>query len=287
MSSLLERAVETIETLWGILDDIDTAGDIVKGDNEAYRANVEKLQRSRFDKTQISTDGYTLGGIVSELKAALSQQEAVVPSDCADKYIPVSREAVDWLKEKFPALCVKSGMCEQIGGRLYTKTISSTHPQPQKVESKVPRDEEGFARTGNVEADSIINRLLSPDPDFDDCTAAAAYIYKLLSELKGPGEFATWKDAAIAERMKKNPMPQSVEEFIKSKGFEVSHTSGVLITAPDFLDFMAGKALVPVEPTDWILEAIRKYSAARYHPQNEYWRAEHIWKSIIKAAKGE
>jgi len=70
MSSLLERAVETIETLWGILDDIDTAGDIAKGDNEVYRAKVEKLQRSRFDKTKISTDGYVLGGIVLEIKAA-------------------------------------------------------------------------------------------------------------------------------------------------------------------------------------------------------------------------
>jgi hypothetical protein len=34
--------------------------------------------------------------------------------------VPVS--AVDWLKKHYPALCAKSGLCESVGGRLYTKT---------------------------------------------------------------------------------------------------------------------------------------------------------------------
>lgn len=54
--------------------------------------------------------------------------------------------------------------------------------------------------TGNAEADQIINRLSSSDPEFDDCIDAVAFIRKLVAEHKGPEGFATWKDAALDER---------------------------------------------------------------------------------------
>lgn len=54
--------------------------------------------------------------------------------------------------------------------------------------------------TGNAEADRIIDRLMSSDPDFDDCFDAAVFIRRIVIEHKGPDGFATWKDAAIAER---------------------------------------------------------------------------------------
>lgn len=44
--------------LWGLLDDIDTAGDLAKGDDKLYRALVERYQRQRF--LVGSTDGYTV-----------------------------------------------------------------------------------------------------------------------------------------------------------------------------------------------------------------------------------
>jgi hypothetical protein len=56
--------------------------------------------------------------------------------------------------------------------------------------------------TGNAEADRIINRLSSSDPDFDDCIDAVAFIRKLVAENKGPEGFATWKDAALNERLR-------------------------------------------------------------------------------------
>jgi hypothetical protein len=59
------------------------------------------------------------------------------------------------------------------------------------------------ADTGNTEADKIIGRLMSNDPDFEDCTSAAVFIRKLIADLKGPDGFATWKDAALDERMKR------------------------------------------------------------------------------------
>lgn len=48
-----------IKTLWGIIDDIDTASDVAKGDNAAYRATVEALQAKRWS-TGITTDGVNI-----------------------------------------------------------------------------------------------------------------------------------------------------------------------------------------------------------------------------------
>ena len=50
---------QIIEYLWQIIDDIDTASDIAKGNDLAYRNMVEKLQKKRWN-TGITTDGYKL-----------------------------------------------------------------------------------------------------------------------------------------------------------------------------------------------------------------------------------
>ena len=44
--------------------------------------------------------------------------------------LTVSRQAVDWLKKHYPDLCIKAGLCEMVGGRLYTKTLSYQTPLP-------------------------------------------------------------------------------------------------------------------------------------------------------------
>ena len=59
------------------------------------------------------------------------------------------------------------------------------------------------ADTGHAEADRLIGRLASSDPDFNDCTDAAVLIRQLVVEHKGPDHFATWKDAAVDERAKR------------------------------------------------------------------------------------
>ena len=43
-------------------------------------------------------------------------------SNCTETMIPVRESAVDWMKKHYPALCVKAGLCEYVGGRLYTIT---------------------------------------------------------------------------------------------------------------------------------------------------------------------
>ena len=50
---------QIIIALWRLLDDIDTASDMAKENNEMYRALVEMTHRKRFN-TGITTDGYDL-----------------------------------------------------------------------------------------------------------------------------------------------------------------------------------------------------------------------------------
>ncbi|CUR81902.1 hypothetical protein [Achromobacter xylosoxidans] len=54
-----------------------------------------------------------------KLRAPVTDERASV-DPCG--YVAVKRSAVDWLKDKFPALTIKAGLCERIGGRLYTIT---------------------------------------------------------------------------------------------------------------------------------------------------------------------
>ena len=68
-----EQALEALETLWDILDDIDTASDMAKENDNWYRKRVEALQKKRWD-TMIRTDGYKLkGGPVEALRQALAE----------------------------------------------------------------------------------------------------------------------------------------------------------------------------------------------------------------------
>jgi hypothetical protein len=48
-----------VGALWQILDDIDTATDVAKGDDSGYRSMVEKIQDQRYD-TGVNTDGYRI-----------------------------------------------------------------------------------------------------------------------------------------------------------------------------------------------------------------------------------
>ena len=50
---------QIIEFLWSLLDDVDTADDMAKGDDKVYRALARKAQAKRWE-TGITTDGYSL-----------------------------------------------------------------------------------------------------------------------------------------------------------------------------------------------------------------------------------
>ncbi|WP_223306433.1 hypothetical protein [Achromobacter insolitus] len=72
-------------------------------------------------RTTVSFSGFHAveSALLSKLRAPVAdERQAVDP--CG--YVAVKRSAVDWLKDKFPALTIKAGLCERIGGRLYTIT---------------------------------------------------------------------------------------------------------------------------------------------------------------------
>ena len=50
---------KTVVFLWGIIDDIDTYGDMAKSDDSLYRSLVERKQKERWE-SGITTDGYDL-----------------------------------------------------------------------------------------------------------------------------------------------------------------------------------------------------------------------------------
>ena len=53
----IERLFGLITSLWQIIDDIDTYGDMAKSDDAFFRSLVEKKQKERW-KLPITTDGY-------------------------------------------------------------------------------------------------------------------------------------------------------------------------------------------------------------------------------------
>jgi hypothetical protein len=71
------------------------------------------------------------------------------------------------------------------------------------VSNTAPTDLPAHLTTGIPDADRVLARLSSSDPDFDDCAAACALIYRLCHEIKGPDGYATWKDAATDERVRR------------------------------------------------------------------------------------
>lgn len=70
----------------------------------------------------------------------------------AQKYVSVPAESVEWLRMNYPQLCVKAGLCEQIAGTAYIRTVlQSTQKAPT-----LPRylldliGEYGVARTDKI-----------------------------------------------------------------------------------------------------------------------------------------
>jgi hypothetical protein len=71
--------------------------------------------------------------------AGEAMTDAVKRTEC--DFVPVPRAAVEWLKEHFPALTEKAGMCERIGGRLYTKTaLAPTAPAQSTDDARAAAD---------------------------------------------------------------------------------------------------------------------------------------------------
>ena len=54
----IDQLRATVEFLWDLLDNIDTASDMAKGNDKAYREYVENQQSRRHQR--VTSDGYNL-----------------------------------------------------------------------------------------------------------------------------------------------------------------------------------------------------------------------------------
>lgn len=154
--------------------------------------------------------------------------------------------------------------------------------------SPTPPAEQPTPNTGHAEADRLIGRLMSSDPDFEDCWHAAALIQR---EIKGPDGFGTWREAAIAERLARvnqQAAPKAAPESFLD-GADVQDESGVLayysreavlacINAA--LESVAAPKAAPQqeaqEPTA-ISEAIERMAADRYKVVPSHESMFHRW----------
>lgn len=109
---------------------------------------------------------------------------------------------------------------ELIAPELLANLLASTTVKAEQVQCD-PRDIAGD--TGRAEVDAMIGRLTSADPDFNDCADAAALLRRLvMEEISGPSGYATWRDAAVAERVKRVAMkPNENIVQIAHEGLEV------------------------------------------------------------------
>ena len=82
--------------------------------NDAINKAIEVMDIAR----KIAVDGSPYQAMLAEAIEALKAEQA--RQDC---YVSVPIDAVNWLKEKFPQLCIKAGLCVKVGRRLYTITI--------------------------------------------------------------------------------------------------------------------------------------------------------------------
>ena len=112
------------------------------------------------------------------MKQTSNADAGAVPCD----FVAVPRAAVEWLKAHFPALTEKAGMCERIGGRLYTKTtLAPTAEQP-----------EATAKLSTETVDKSVDMLSAPiaeqaDEAVTDSEPVAEWQSRYMGDPRQPG----------------------------------------------------------------------------------------------------
>ena len=77
-----------IESLWSIIDDIDSYGDVAKSNDKLYRELVEQRQKDRWN-TGITTDGYTLNIPSHPAPSWVGLSDDEISKVISDEQIPV------------------------------------------------------------------------------------------------------------------------------------------------------------------------------------------------------
>lgn len=129
---------------------------------------------------------------------------------------------------------------------IWAAMLSAAPTQPAQAEQ--PQ-----TATGNIDVDKVIDRLMSSDPDFQDCAEAAALIQR---EIKGPNGFATWKEAAIAERLRRVQAERTKLENFEQVLIEwdAAHRIAYQAAAAFRPSYFKGSGFTA---HNWVVEAIR------------------------------
>ena len=98
---------------------ISTEAAKVAGQNQVTDADLLRICQSFNPGQDFDLAKAVRAEVLSKLRAPVADERHAV-DPCG--YVAVKRSAVDWLKDKFPALTIKAGLCERISGRLYTIT---------------------------------------------------------------------------------------------------------------------------------------------------------------------
>ena len=198
----------------------------------------EPEAKARYDHVQ------AVVAALSKLRAPVADERAAV-DPCG--YVAVKVSAVDWLKDKFPALTIKAGLCERIGGRLYTITrlmrdhdaaLASAPVAPAEVMDALNWVDDFIARCnrddrGSCESVNVLRRALASAP-VDDAGNWQQY------RLRGSNETA--EQIIERERMAYADLLQSVMDKRRERasdpvagerckrcggpGWYTSHTTG-------------------------------------------------------------
>ena len=146
--SAMKQALEALEKLWDIIDDIDTYSDMAKNDDKLYRSLVERRQRQRFEQTGISTDGYELnGGAITALRQAIAEAE--------------KQEAVAWMW-KDGTLTSDPDFADGTWTPLFTAPVYPSDILQEPVDETEKREHEPWC-------DSVTKLLLSMPPQIPPC----------------------------------------------------------------------------------------------------------------------
>lgn len=144
-----------------------------------------------------------------------------------------------------------------------------------------PTDENGRVHTGDPEADRIIDRLNSSDPNFDDCEAAAAWIYRK-AKIADPADVAKHREMlAVAIGLLTTHGQYGVIEYLRS-------------LQPPSVAIAASPSDAPrARPTpEMLAEFVRVYSGAEWsesRPQltkRQLARAEKAYAAMMRIAPG-
>ena len=128
----MKQALEALEKLWDIIDDIDTYGDMAKSDDKLYRSLVERRQRQRFEQTGISTDGYELnGGAITALRQAIEQAEDKDADQWYENLLWGRQEPVACQHKRYSVdVREQTGTCYDCGAEGRMKFVVDDTPQP-------------------------------------------------------------------------------------------------------------------------------------------------------------